>query len=219
MNVPHSSARFPTTPESILPFVLEVMERTPDPRLRSLLVSLSQHMHQFVIDNQVTEKEFERAVAFLIGIGKATGETKNEVILAFDLFGVSTLVAMLNNPPGQEDESSKAGLLGPFWRANAPVCQPGDNIVRSDTPGITMEVRGVVYDAHGQPLANAKVDVWQASPVGLYENQDPHQADMNLRGDSMLSTYSSTARVRASLASQSSMSPKSIAPDDSFARR
>ena len=173
---------FPTTPDTVLPLVLEVMNRTPDPRLRQLLCSLSTHMHQFVIDNQVTEKEFERAVKFLVGIGQETGETKNEVILAFDLFGVSTLVAMLNNPPGQEDESSKAGLLGPFWRANAPVCQPGDNIVRSETPGITMEVRGVVYDAQGKPLPNAKVDVWQASPVGLYENQDPNQADMNLRG-------------------------------------
>jgi catechol 1,2-dioxygenase len=173
---------FPTTPDTVLPLVLEVMNRTPDPRLRQLLCSLSTHMHQFVIDNQVTEKEFERAVKFLVGIGQETGETKNEVILAFDLFGVSTLVAMLNNPPGKEDESSKAGLLGPFWRANAPVCQPGDNIVRSDTPGITMEVRGVVYDAQGKPLPNAKVDVWQASPVGLYENQDPNQADMNLRG-------------------------------------
>ena len=173
---------FPTTPDTVLPLVLDVMNRTPDPRLRQLLCSLSTHMHQFVIDNQVTEKEFERAVKFLVGIGQETGETKNEVILAFDLFGVSTLVAMLNNPPGKEDESSKAGLLGPFWRANAPVCQPGDNIVRSDTPGITMEVRGVVYDAQGKPLPNAKVDVWQASPVGLYENQDPNQADMNLRG-------------------------------------
>ena len=172
----------PTTPDTVLPLVLEVMARTPDPRLRELLCSLSTHMHQFVIENQVNEKEFERAVKFLVGIGQETGETKNEVILAFDLFGVSTLVAMLNNPPGKEDESSKAGLLGPFWRANAPVCQPGDNIVRSDTPGITMEVRGVVYDAQGKPVPNAKVDVWQASPVGLYENQDPTQADMNLRG-------------------------------------
>jgi len=176
------SATFPTTPESILPFVMEVMERTPDPRLRQLVCSLSQHMHQFVIDNQVTEKEFERAVEFLIGIGKETGETKNEVILAFDLFGVSTLVAMLNNPPGHDSESSTAGLLGPFWRDNAPVCQAGDSIIRSETPGVPMEVRGVVYNAKGQPQANAKVDVWQASPVGFYENQDPTQADMNLRG-------------------------------------
>src|SRR5206468_8904361 len=34
----------------------------------------------------------------------------------------------------------------------------------------------------GQAIAGVEVDVWQASPVGLYENQDPNQADMNLRG-------------------------------------
>ena len=33
-----------------------------------------------------------------------------------------------------------------------------------------------------RPVAGATVDVWQASPVGLYENQDPEQDDMNLRG-------------------------------------
>ncbi len=182
MSASKTSPIFPTTPESILPFVMEVMGRTPDPRLRQLVCSLSEHLHQFVIENQITEREFERAVKFLVGIGQETGETKNEVILAFDLFGVSTLVAMLNNPPGHDRESSTAGLLGPFWRDHAPRCEPGDSIVRSETPGIPMEVRGVVYDAKGAPVANAKVDVWQASPVGLYENQDPNQADMNLRG-------------------------------------
>jgi catechol 1,2-dioxygenase len=39
-----------------------------------------------------------------------------------------------------------------------------------------------VVDGEGRPVAGAEVDVWQASPVGLYENQDPNQAEMNLRG-------------------------------------
>ena len=39
-----------------------------------------------------------------------------------------------------------------------------------------------ITDPAGRPLAGVEVDVWQASPVGLYENQDPTQADMNLRG-------------------------------------
>jgi threonyl-tRNA synthetase len=39
-----------------------------------------------------------------------------------------------------------------------------------------------VVDKEGRPVAGAEVDVWHASPVGLYENQDPEQADMNLRG-------------------------------------
>ena len=39
-----------------------------------------------------------------------------------------------------------------------------------------------VADPAGQPIAGVEVDVWQSSPVGLYENQDADQADMNLRG-------------------------------------
>lgn len=176
----------PTTPESLLPLVLDAMSRTPDARLRQLMASLTTHLHAFVLETQVTEAEFERAVKFLIDIGQATGEKTNEVILAADLLGVSTLVALLNNPASphqaRAEAVSEAALLGPFWRAHAPWCQSGDNIARAGTPGLPLDVRGVVYDAHGQPLADATVDVWHASPVGLYENQDDAQENMNLRG-------------------------------------
>ena len=185
-----SNLTLPTTPESILPLVLDAMSRTPDARLRELMASLTSHLHAFILETQVTEEEFERAVKFLIDIGQATGEKTNEVILAADLLGVSSLVAVLNNPANhlQHDEhaakeaASHAALLGPFWRANAPFCQTGDSIARGNTQGIPLEVRGVAYDKHGKPLANATVDVWHASPVGLYENQDDAQENMNLRG-------------------------------------
>lgn len=39
-----------------------------------------------------------------------------------------------------------------------------------------------IRDRNGQPVPDAEVDVWQASAEGYYENQDPLQADMNLRG-------------------------------------
>lgn len=180
----------PSTPESLLPLVLRAMQGTPNARLRQLVASLSTHLHQFVIENQLTEDEFAVAVDFLIGIGQATGPQKNEVILAADLLGVTTLVALLNNPAGLalERESraaarvSHAALLGPFWRANAPVCTAGESIVRSHTPGDTLEVCGTVFGAQGQALAGATVDVWHASPDGWYENQEEAQADMNLRG-------------------------------------
>jgi len=171
----------PTTPESLLPLVLAAMAKTPDARLRQLMASLTTHLHQFVLENHVTEPEFERAVGFLVGIGQATGEKKNEVILASDLLGVSTLVALLNNP-GVAGGDSDAALLGPFWRANAPVLPAGGCIACDGTDGTPLAVTGRVLAEDGQPLAGATVDVWQASPVGLYENQDPQQPDMNLRG-------------------------------------
>ncbi len=182
---PSAAAALPTTPASLLPLVLAAMAHTPDARLRQLMASLTTHLHRFVLDNAVTEAEFERAVQFLIGLGQNTGEHKNEVILAADLLGVSTLVALMNNPaggPGAADAASHAALLGPFWRRDAPVCARGESIARGDTPGTPLQVSGTVHGSDGAPLAGATVDVWQASPVGLYENQDPTQPDMNLRG-------------------------------------
>lgn len=169
-----------TTPASVLSIALDAMERTPDARLRELVGALTRHLHAFVQEVKLTEDEFEQALEFIVAIGQATGEKKNEVVLAADILGVSTLVALQNNqdPEGE----SPAALLGPFWRASAPVCECGDSIARSGTPGVPLAVSGVVRDAQGRPVAGAVVDVWQASPVGLYENQDPDQEDMNLRG-------------------------------------
>ena len=169
-----------TTPDSVLGIALGAMERTPDPRLREVMASLTRHLHAFVQEVKLSEDEFERALDFIVALGQATGEKKNEVVLAADILGVSTLVALQNNqdPEGE----SPAALLGPFWRANAPECACGDSIARSGTPGVPLFVSGTVRDAAGQPLADAVVDVWQASPVGLYENQDPTQENMNLRG-------------------------------------
>ncbi|GAA4336215.1 dioxygenase [Variovorax defluvii] len=170
-----------TTPESVLEMALAAMARTPDERLRTVMAALTRHLHAFVQEVRLTEEEFESALDFIVGIGHATGDKKNEVVLAADLLGVSTLVALLNNQDPQGE--SPAALLGPFWRANAPLCATGECIARSDTPGgIPLEVTGTVRDTEGRPIAGAIVDTWQASPVGLYENQDPQQQDMNLRG-------------------------------------
>jgi catechol 1,2-dioxygenase len=54
--------------------------------------------------------------------------------------------------------------------------------VRSPTPGDPIFVTGSVVNQNGRPVADAEVDVWNTSGEGLYENQDPRQADMNLRG-------------------------------------
>lgn len=169
-----------TDPDSVLASALAAMSRTPDARLRELMEALTRHMHAFVREVALTEEEFEHALDFLVAIGQATGETKNEVVLAADLFGVSTLVALQNDRPAGGE--SVAALLGPFWRCNAPECTSGESIARNGTPGVPLAVSGTVRDARGQPIEGACVDVWQASPVGLYENQDPTQDDMNLRG-------------------------------------
>jgi catechol 1,2-dioxygenase len=160
---------------------LAVMERTSDPRLRQIMVSLVKHLHGFVRDIRLTEKEFRDATAIIAELGKLTTDTHNEVVLMAGSLGVSPLVCLLNNGDQGNTETDQS-LLGPFWRLNSPRMENGGSIVRSETPGAPLFVNGRVVDKDGHPVAGAEVDVWHASPVGLYENQDPDQADMNLRG-------------------------------------
>ena len=160
---------------------LAVMERTSDPRMRQIMVSLVKHLHGFVRDVRLTEKEFRDATAVIAELGKLTTDTHNEVVLMAGSLGVSPLVCLLNNGDQGNTETDQS-LLGPFWRLNSPRMENGGSIVRSETPGAPLFVNGHVVDKDGRPVAGAEVDVWHASPVGLYENQDPDQADMNLRG-------------------------------------
>lgn len=44
-------------------------------------------------------------------------------------------------------------------------------------------MHGVVRDAAtSEPLEGVSIDIWQCSTNGLYEQQDPEQAEFNLRG-------------------------------------
>ena len=160
---------------------LAVMQQTSDPRLRQIMVSLVKHLHGFVRDVRLTEKEFRDATAVIAELGKLSTDTHNEVVLMAGSLGVSPLVCLLNNGDQGNTETDQS-LLGPFWRLNSPRVENGGSIVRSETPGAPLFVNGRVVDKDGRPVAGAEVDVWHASPVGLYENQDPEQADMNLRG-------------------------------------
>ena len=161
--------------------VLEVMERTRDPRLREIMISLVTHLHGFVREVRLTEAEFRDATAILNEMGKLASDTHNEMVLMAGSLGVSTLVCLLNNGDHGNTETSQS-LLGPFWRLNSPRTPNGGSIIRSDTPGDPLFVNARVVDQAERPIAGAEVDVWHASPVGLYENQDLEQAEYNLRG-------------------------------------
>jgi catechol 1,2-dioxygenase len=160
---------------------LAAMDRTKNPRLREIMVSLVEHLHAFVREVRLTEVEFRDAAAILSEMGKLSSDTHNEPVLMAGSLGVSSLVCLLNNGDGGNSETSQS-LLGPFWRLNSPRVANGGTIVRSDTPGDPLLVTARVLDGAGRPVLGAEVDIWHASPIGLYENQDPEQAEMNLRG-------------------------------------
>jgi catechol 1,2-dioxygenase len=169
------------TQEDVTPAVLAAMAGASNPRLRRLAESFVRHMHAFAREVNLTETEYDIGIDFLNRIGQATNDRHNEGILFADAVGFSTLVCLLNNGNAGATETA-AALLGPFWRANSPKTSNGGSIVRSPTPGPELFVSCAVVDTNGKPVAGIEIDVWQSSPVGLYENQDDTQADMNLRG-------------------------------------
>ncbi|HTZ01622.1 MAG TPA: dioxygenase [Xanthobacteraceae bacterium] len=161
--------------------VLKEYERIKNPRLREIIAALVRHVHAFAREVKLTEEEFHAAMAKIVQIGKQSSDTHNEAVLMAGSLGLSPLICLLNNGDSGKTETD-ANMLGPFWRADSPHTKNGDCIVRSPTPGPVLFVKATFKDIDGKPIEGAEVDIWQSSPEGFYENQDPVQADMNLRG-------------------------------------
>ena len=161
--------------------VLSEIERAPDARFREIMSSAIRHLHDFARDCKLTESEFQQACEIIARLGRLTTASHNEVVLMAGATGLSSLVCLMNNGDNGQTETS-ANLMGPFWRANSPVTPNGGCIVRAETPGIPILVNGWVNDAEGRAVEGAEIEVWHTSSEGFYENEDPAQADMNLRG-------------------------------------
>ncbi|MGU7772586.1 dioxygenase family protein [Burkholderia sp. MR1-5-21] len=165
---------------SVTSIVKAAMSGTQDARLKEIVDALVEHGHAFLKQVRLTDAEFEQGLAFLREVGQACNDRHNEVVLLADVLGFSTLVALLNN--ADASGRTPGALLGPFYRGGAPAYDSDHCIACDGSPGAPLFVRARVLDTRGLPVANAQVDVWQASPVGLYENQDDSQPDHNLRG-------------------------------------
>lgn len=162
--------------EQVTAAVLAESEGIEDARLKLIIQSMIRHLHGFAREVRLTEKEFNQAITLVSALGQLTTDSHNETRLIAGSLGLSTLVCLMNNA------GTSANLLGPFWRQGAPRVANGGSIVRSPTPGTPLFFYGKVVDTDGKPVAEANVDVWHCATNGLYENQDPSQAEWNLRG-------------------------------------
>lgn len=160
--------------------VLGALQNTSDPRMKQIFEAFTRHAHAFVREVKLTQPELEAGLSFLASLGHYTNDVRNEMVQASDVFGISSLVALLHNPLTEIESPST--IMGPFYRGRAPECLRDESISRMQTSDPQLIIYGQCLSSDGTPLADALVDVWQASPQGLYENQDADQPDMNLRG-------------------------------------
>ena len=173
-----------TRQEDVTPAVLEAYSKIENPRQREIVAALVKYLHAFAREVHLTEKEFEQACGIIARMGQMTTDKHNEVVLMSGSLGFSSLICLLNNGNNGMTETT-ANLLGPFWRMNSPRTESGGSIVRSPTPGPAIFVDCWIKDQKGNPIEGAEVDIWHSSPEGFYEQQDPKQAPMNLRGKFM----------------------------------
>src|ERR1700733_986404 len=114
--------------------VIEAFGRTENPRLREILLALVKHLHGFVRETRLTEREFQEATRIIAALGQKTTPSHNEVVLMAGSLGVSALVCLLNN--GDNGPSILAWVSpARCWRDDQPPSASGDTLVRSPTPG------------------------------------------------------------------------------------
>jgi hydroxyquinol 1,2-dioxygenase len=164
------------TRDNITGAVIDSFGGAKDERTRYLVACLVAHLHAFARETRLAPTEWKAAVDFLYAAGKISDERRNEFILLSDVLGLSSLVDLLNTPPGATESSE----LGPFHSIGSPELPVGADLIKGN-PGDRVLVRGRVLDTAGRPIPGAMLDFWQAATSGLYPAQDSSQHPENLR--------------------------------------
>jgi len=166
--------------ENLTRAALERIAQCKQPRLREIVTSLVSHLHSFARDVSLRPDEWTEAINFLIETGRMCDDRRNEFVLLSDTLGLSAVVDEIANR-GKPKSATESSLLGPFYRDGASEMPLGANIAR-DVEGEALMIHGTVKTVDDKPVAKALLDIWQASPAGLYDLQLPEQNAMNLRG-------------------------------------
>ena len=150
--------------------VVASFARTPDPRLKELLESLTRHLHAFIREVRLTEEEWTRAIEFLTAAGHITDEKRQEFILLSDVLGASMQTIAVNNEA--HGNATEATVFGPFFVERSPLVGNGGDIA-AGAPGTPCWVEGSVRDTDGNPIAGARIEAWEADEDGRYDVQYP----------------------------------------------
>lgn len=154
--------------EQLIHNVLKSFEDCQDARLKELMQKLVIHLHAFVRDVRLTEEEWNTAISFLTEVGHITDDKRQEYILLSDVLGLSMQTINVNNEA--HGNATEATVFGPFFVDDAPLIDSGGDIA-GGAPGQPCWVEGTVKDIDGNPIAGARIEVWEADDEGFYDVQ------------------------------------------------
>jgi hydroxyquinol 1,2-dioxygenase len=178
--MPGTNTHRTTTEDDITAEVLRRFDSTPDARLREIMLALVRHLHGFVKEVNLTEREWFAAIQFLSETGRLCDDKRQEFILLSDTLGVSMVVDLINHR--KPDGATESTVFGPFHRDGAPDMPAGGNIAPRDAAGTPTIISGRVVDLQGTALPTARLDVWQADSSGRYDSQYAGSDELHMRG-------------------------------------
>lgn len=136
------------------------------------------HVKNFLQEAQLNHEEYTNFVNWADRLGR-----KGELPLFADVFLEShVLRAMYTDKPG-----TQPSLLGPYFIEGSPLIESKDGkplelTQRPDEAGEVMYFSGNVSNTDGQPIANARVEMWQNDASGKYSAFDSDAPRYNFRG-------------------------------------
>lgn len=165
------------TKDNITDVFMGYVSEETSPRMREIMGSLVQHLHDFARETKLTHEEWRAGIAFLEGCAAIETEDRHEFVLASDVLGMSSLVDMINS----SEDATSSSVLGPFHVSGAPALAYGGDMKRH-YGGPMLLAQGVIKDTDGNPIAGAEIDIWQTAPNGLYASQDQEQDTYSFHG-------------------------------------
>ena len=162
-------------------WIVDAADRPANPRVQQIVVRLLGDLCKTIDDLDVTPNEFWSGLAYL----SAAGASSELGLLAAGM-GLEHFLDLR-----ADEAEAQAGLAGatprtiegPLYVAGAPE-SAGYARLDDGTESERAEVllmQGTVFDADGQPLPGAQVEVWHANLLGNYSFFDHTQSPFNLR--------------------------------------
>lgn len=148
--------------------VLDSFDQSDSPRFRQLAQSLVYHLHAFIREVGLTEAEWAAGIDFLTRVGHITTEKRQEFILLSDVLGASMQVIGVNHPA--TGDATESTVFGPFFVQESPRYDCGDDLANG-APGEPCFIAGQIRSTTGAPIAEARIEVWQADEDGHYDVQ------------------------------------------------
>lgn len=156
------------TIDNITSNVQLINSRCPSPRLKYLLESLVQHLHDYARETRLSTTEWMNAIQFLTSTGQICTDVRQEFILLSDILGLSLLVDSIDHP--KPAASTEGTVLGPFHTHDAHEVGSGESISH-DPQGEALLVLCSVKDTSGKAVEGVKIDVWETDSKGFYDVQ------------------------------------------------